>query len=141
MRKIPGFLSDIGLGYLLQGEPKRIKETLKRAIFPALDRVRGLPTRLMTLATWFLYLPLEADFFPLFPFFAQFFSVPTFLGCKGLCCRGVAFWKTPFKSKGLADFGRTMVRYRSHNRTVSGRTMVRYYRPFITKVFHTCTNV
>ena len=42
MRKIPGFLSDIGLGYLLHGEPKRIKETLKRTVFPALDRVRGI---------------------------------------------------------------------------------------------------
>jgi hypothetical protein len=42
MRKIPGFLSDIGFGYLLQGEPKRINEMLKRTVFPALDRVRGI---------------------------------------------------------------------------------------------------
>jgi hypothetical protein len=42
MRRLPGFLSDIGLGYLLQGEPKRVTETLKRTIFPALDRVRGV---------------------------------------------------------------------------------------------------
>jgi hypothetical protein len=42
MRRLPGFLSDIGLGYLLQGEPKRVTEILKRTVFPALDRVRGI---------------------------------------------------------------------------------------------------
>jgi hypothetical protein len=46
MRKIPGFLSDIGLGYLTEGEPKRIRETLKRTIYPALERVRGIDYRL-----------------------------------------------------------------------------------------------
>jgi hypothetical protein len=46
MRRLPGFLSDIGLGYLLRGEPKRITETLKRTVYPALDRVRGIAYRL-----------------------------------------------------------------------------------------------
>jgi len=45
MRRLPGFLSDIGLGYLLQGEPKRVTETLKRTVYPALDRVRGIGYR------------------------------------------------------------------------------------------------
>jgi hypothetical protein len=42
MRKLPGFLSDIGFSYLLKGEPKRINEMLKRTVYPALDRVRGI---------------------------------------------------------------------------------------------------
>ena len=46
MRKLPGFLSDIGLGYLLKGEPKRVTETLKRTVYPALDRIRGITYRL-----------------------------------------------------------------------------------------------
>jgi hypothetical protein len=45
MRKIPGFLSDIGLGYLTDGEPKRITETLKRTLYPALDRLQGITYR------------------------------------------------------------------------------------------------
>jgi hypothetical protein len=45
MRKIPGFLSDIGLGYLTEGKPKRINETLKRTIYPVLDRLRGITYR------------------------------------------------------------------------------------------------
>jgi hypothetical protein len=40
-RSIQGFLSDIGLGYLLQGEPKRLKERLTRTVFPALDLLKG----------------------------------------------------------------------------------------------------
>jgi hypothetical protein len=46
MRKLPGFLSDIGLGYLLSGEPKRVTETLKRTVYPALERIRGITYRL-----------------------------------------------------------------------------------------------
>jgi len=46
MRKIPGFLSDIGLGYLTEGKPKRIKETLKRTVYPALNLLRGIAYRL-----------------------------------------------------------------------------------------------
>jgi len=46
MRKLPGFLSDIGFGHLLLGEPKRVTETLKRTIYPALNRVRGIAYRL-----------------------------------------------------------------------------------------------
>jgi hypothetical protein len=45
MRKIPGFLSDIGLGYLTDGEPKRITEALKRTLYPALDRLQGITYR------------------------------------------------------------------------------------------------
>ncbi len=46
MRKIPGFLSDIGLGYLTKGEPKRVNETLKRTVYPALDHLRWITYRL-----------------------------------------------------------------------------------------------
>jgi hypothetical protein len=46
MRRLPGFLSDIGLGYLLSGEPKRVTETLKRTVYPALDRLQGIAYRL-----------------------------------------------------------------------------------------------
>ena len=45
MRKISGFLSDIGLGYLTEGKPKRINETLKRTIYPVLDCLRGITYR------------------------------------------------------------------------------------------------
>jgi hypothetical protein len=40
-RNVHGFLSDIGLGHLLQGEPKRLNERLKRTVFPALDLLKG----------------------------------------------------------------------------------------------------
>jgi hypothetical protein len=40
-RNLVGFLSDIGLGHLTEGEPKRVKECLKRTVYPALDLLKG----------------------------------------------------------------------------------------------------
>ena len=42
MRSLPGFLRDIGLGYVTEGEPKRKTEMLKRTVYPALDAVKGI---------------------------------------------------------------------------------------------------
>jgi len=46
MRSLPGFLRDIGLGYLTEGEPKRMTEILKRTVYPALDVVKGVQYQL-----------------------------------------------------------------------------------------------
>jgi hypothetical protein len=46
MRSLPGFLRDIGLGYLTEGEPKRKTEILKRTVYPALDVVKGIQYQL-----------------------------------------------------------------------------------------------
>jgi hypothetical protein len=40
-RRLTGFLSDIGLGYVAKLETKRLNEMVKRSLFPALDLVRG----------------------------------------------------------------------------------------------------
>jgi hypothetical protein len=40
-RNLSGFLCDIGLGHAARSEPKRLTETLRRSVFPALDLVRG----------------------------------------------------------------------------------------------------
>src|SRR4029453_85864 len=112
---------------------------------------RELPTGLMTLGTWFLFLPLATDFFPVFfsRFFAIFLSGFPFFVVKVFVAIKFAFRQNAYYSKNLADFGRTFIRYpvahsygiRSHIHTVSGRTFIRYYRTFTTKVFHTCTYV
>jgi hypothetical protein len=44
MRSLPGFLSDIGLGYI--SEPKRRTEILKRTVYPALDAVKDIQYQL-----------------------------------------------------------------------------------------------
>jgi hypothetical protein len=46
MRSLPGFLRDIGMGYLTEGEPKRIRESLKRTVYPALDLLTNIDYRL-----------------------------------------------------------------------------------------------
>jgi len=46
MRSLPGFLCDIGLGHLAEGEPKRMTEGLKRTVYPALDVVKGIQYQL-----------------------------------------------------------------------------------------------
>jgi hypothetical protein len=40
-RSLPGFLSDIGFGYLAAEEPMRRNERLKRTVFPALELLKG----------------------------------------------------------------------------------------------------
>lgn len=40
-RNLMGFLRDIGLGHVVEFEPKRRNETLKRIVFPALDTLKG----------------------------------------------------------------------------------------------------
>ena len=40
-RSITGFLRDIGLGHVADLEPKRLNETLRRSVLPALDLVKG----------------------------------------------------------------------------------------------------
>ena len=45
-RNLSGFLHDIGLGYLTEGEPKRKTEILKRTVYPALDVVKGIQYQL-----------------------------------------------------------------------------------------------
>src|SRR5712692_1681565 len=40
-RRMTGFLSDIGLGYLADEKPMRRNERLKRTVFPALDLLKG----------------------------------------------------------------------------------------------------
>jgi hypothetical protein len=37
-----GFLRDIGLGYLLNGESKRIGEVFRRTVYPAMDLLKGM---------------------------------------------------------------------------------------------------
>jgi hypothetical protein len=46
MRSLPGFLRDIGLGHLTKGEPRRLHESLKRTVYPALDLLKGIDYRL-----------------------------------------------------------------------------------------------
>jgi hypothetical protein len=46
MRSLPGFFRDIGMGYLTEGEPKRIRESLKRTVYPALDLLKNIDYRL-----------------------------------------------------------------------------------------------
>jgi hypothetical protein len=45
-RNLGGFLRDIGLGHVAEGEPKRVPEILKRTVYPALDAVKGIQYQL-----------------------------------------------------------------------------------------------
>jgi hypothetical protein len=40
-RNVVGFLNDIGLGYIAQVEPRRLKQRLRTTLFPALDLLKG----------------------------------------------------------------------------------------------------
>ena len=40
-RRFPGFLQDVGLGYITQHPPKRRNEMVKGTVYPALDLVKG----------------------------------------------------------------------------------------------------
>jgi len=41
MRKLPGFLNDIGLGYMASLPPRNRNQKVKQTLYPALDTIRG----------------------------------------------------------------------------------------------------